>query len=72
MSALRQGISGNPGGLAVDGDAGVWLALTEGWSVMRLAPDGSVDRVIGLPVPSPTDLALASAPLSGRLLQRRV
>jgi IclR family transcriptional regulator, acetate operon repressor len=86
--------SGQPSGLVVDAQGGVWLALTGGWSVMRLAPDGSVDRVIGLPVPNPTDVALggpdgltlfittdrqavamdtlASAPLSGRLLQTRI
>ena len=50
--------SGQPSGLVVDAQGGVWLALTGGWSVMRLAPDGSVDRVIGLPVPNPTDVAL--------------
>jgi len=86
--------SGQPSGLVVDAQGGVWLALTEGWSVMRLAPDGSVDRVIGLPVPNPAGVALggpdghtlfittdrqavamdtlASAPLSGRLLQTRI
>jgi IclR family acetate operon transcriptional repressor len=90
LASIPRG-SGLPSGLAVDVEGGVWLALTEGWSVMRLAPDGSVDRVIGLPVPNPTNLALggadnrtlfittdrqtvaidtlASAPLSGRLLQ---
>jgi sugar lactone lactonase YvrE len=50
--------SGQLGGLTVDKQGGVWLALTDGWSVMRLAADGSVDRVIGLPVSSPTDVAL--------------
>ena len=50
--------SGQLGGLTVDKQGGVWLALTDGWSVMRLAADGSVDRVIGLPMSSPTDVAL--------------
>ena len=83
--------SGEVSGLALDAGGGVWTALKDGWSVVRFAPDGSLDRVLGLPVPCPTDLAfggaggntlyitsarhmvpmdtLASAPLSGRLLQ---
>lgn len=65
LASISRG-SGTPSGLAVDGEGGVWLALTEGWSVMRLAPDGSVDRVIGLPVPNPTDLTLGGA--DGRTL----
>lgn len=50
--------SGRLSGLAPDADGGVWTALSEGWSVMRIAADGNIDRVIGLPVPCPTDLAL--------------
>jgi IclR family acetate operon transcriptional repressor len=49
--------SGRLGGLAVDGDGGVWTTLYEGWSVIRIAEDGAIDRVVGLPVPCPTDLA---------------
>ncbi len=53
--------SGRLSGLAVDDDGGVWTALQDGWSVVRFAPDGNQDRVIGLPVPCPSDLALAPA-----------
>lgn len=53
--------SGRLSGLAVDADGGVWTALQDGWSVVRFAPDGNQDRVIGLPVPCPSDLALAPA-----------
>ncbi len=53
--------SGRLSGLAVDDDGGVWTALQDGWSVVRFAPDGHQDRVIGLPVPCPSDLALAPA-----------
>lgn len=49
--------SGRPGGLALDHAGGIWTTLRDGWSLMRFAPDGSVERVVGLPVPSPTDLA---------------
>jgi len=53
--------SGRLGGLAVDGSGGVWAALRGGWSVVRFAPDGSMDRVLALPVPSPTAVALGGA-----------
>lgn len=49
--------SGRLSGLAVDASGGIWTALQGGWSVLRFAPDGSQDRVIGLPVPSPSDVA---------------
>lgn len=53
--------SGRLSGLAADKAGGVWSALREGWSVVRFGPDGTLDRVIGLPVPCPTDLAFAGA-----------
>ncbi len=49
--------SGRLSGLAVDQAGGVWSALRNGWSVVRFEADGSVDRVIALPVPCPTDVA---------------
>ncbi|WP_066342299.1 IclR family transcriptional regulator domain-containing protein [Azohydromonas lata] len=49
--------SGRLSGLALDAEGGIWSALREGWSVVRFAEDGSVDRVLGVPVPSPTDVA---------------
>lgn len=56
LATLPKG-SGRPGGLAVDRQGGVWTALHEGWSVIRIGEDGAIDRVVGLPVPCPTDLA---------------
>lgn len=50
--------SGRLSGLAVDRSGGVWTALQDGWSVVRFSPDGNQDRVIGLPVPCPSDVAL--------------
>lgn len=83
--------SGRLGGLTFDDQGGIWAALSDGWSVVRFTMEGQLDRVIGLPVPCPTDVifrlhegrrqlvvttqrqsvsldALATAPLSGRLL----
>jgi sugar lactone lactonase YvrE len=53
--------SGRISGVAVDAQGGVWAALQDGWGVVRFSPDGALDRVIGLPVPGPTDLALGGA-----------
>lgn len=49
--------SGRLGGVAVDADGGLWTALRGGWSVARFEADGSMDRVVPLPVPAPTDVA---------------
>jgi len=49
--------AGRVSGLALDREGGVWTTLRDGWSLVRLNADGSLDRMIGLPVPSPTDLA---------------
>ena len=47
--------SGRPTGLAVDRDGFVWNVRTEGWCLVRYAPDGAIDRVVTLPVPKPID-----------------
>lgn len=60
LATIPQG-SGRIGGLALDPDGGVWTALCDGWSVMRIGEDGAIDRVIGLPVPCPTDLAFGGS-----------
>lgn len=49
--------SGLLGGIAVDAQGGLWAALRGGWSAVRLDADGSVDRVLALPVPCPTAVA---------------
>lgn len=50
--------SGRLSGIAVDAAGGAWTALKDGWGVVRFARDGTLDRVVGLPVPSPTDVSL--------------
>ncbi|MGG5823704.1 SMP-30/gluconolactonase/LRE family protein [Falsiroseomonas sp. HW251] len=54
---------GVPDGLAVDEEGGVWIALWDGWRVVRHAPDGRLDRVIHLPVPRPTSCCFGGADL---------
>lgn len=43
-------------GLTLDKQGGVWTTLHNGWSLVRLDEDGNLEKIIGLPVPSPTDL----------------
>jgi len=51
--------SGYISGLAFDADGGVWTALRDGWSVIRITADGATDYVVGLPVPCPIDLTFS-------------
>lgn len=53
--------SGRPGGLAVDAQGGLWTALEDGWGVVRFSPDGTQDRLVSLPVPCPSDVAIGGA-----------
>ena len=45
---------GNMDGSAMDADGYIWNARWGGGCLIRFAPDGSVDRVIDLPVTQPT------------------
>lgn len=45
---------GMPDGMTVDSEGFLWSAHWDGWRVTRYAPDGSIDRVIKLPVPRVT------------------
>lgn len=56
--------TGAPMGLALDAEDRLWVGAYEGWSVVRLDADGEFDRVVPLPVPTPTSLAFGGADLS--------
>jgi sugar lactone lactonase YvrE len=47
-----------PDGACVDCEGYVWIAMFGGGRVVRYAPDGSVDRVVELPVSNPTCVCL--------------
>lgn len=52
-----------PDGLTVDADGFIWGAKWDGGRLVRYAPDGSVDRVITMPVPRPTSIAFGGPDL---------
>ncbi|MGW4335723.1 SMP-30/gluconolactonase/LRE family protein [Rhodococcus koreensis] len=55
---------GEPDGLCVDADGGVWVALFGGGAVRRYWPDGSLDLHLPVPVTNPTSLAFGGADLT--------
>ncbi|MEY9850128.1 SMP-30/gluconolactonase/LRE family protein [Streptacidiphilus sp. MAP5-3] len=60
------GSSGQPDGMTVDREGGVWIALWGAGAVHRYLPDGTLDRVVELPATQPTSVCLGGA--DGRLL----
>jgi L-arabinonolactonase len=57
------GEPGLPDGSCVDAEGGVWNAEWEGHRVVRVAPDGSIDQVIDVPVWKPTCCAFGGPEL---------
>ena len=54
---------GLPDGLIVDREGFLWSAHWQGFRITRYAPDGARDRVIELPVPTPTCMAFGGPKL---------
>lgn len=50
----RSDLPGRPDGACVDADGCYWIACVYGWAVVRVTPDGVVDRRIAVPAEKPT------------------
>jgi sugar lactone lactonase YvrE len=55
---------GSPDGLCVDSDGYLWVAMWDGWAIRRFAPDGTLDKVIDLPVPRPTSCCFGGSDMT--------
>jgi sugar lactone lactonase YvrE len=55
---------GIPDGLTVDADGFLWLALFGGGAVLRIAPDGSRERTVHVPISHPTSCAFGGPDLT--------
>lgn len=55
---------GNPDGSTIDAEGYMWNAQWDGWRLVRYAPDGSLDRVMDLPVQKPTSVMFGGPDLS--------
>ena len=56
-------VAGMPDGGTVDAAGCYWMAGVGGWQVVRLTPDGEVDRVVDLPVERPSKPMFGGADL---------
>ena len=56
--------AGYPDGVIVDAEGYLWIGHWAGWRVSRYSPDGRVDRVIKLPVPTATCMAFGGEELN--------
>jgi sugar lactone lactonase YvrE len=50
---------GSPDGMTTDSEGCLWVAMWNGWGIIRLRPDGSRDRSISLPVSQVTSCCFA-------------
>jgi sugar lactone lactonase YvrE len=57
-------LDGKPDGACTDADGCYWSASVYGWAVIRVTPDGAVDRRIPVPVEKPSMPAFGGADLT--------
>jgi len=58
-----ESLPGKPDGAAVDEDGCYWIACVGGSAVLRVTPNGDVDRIVDVPVLRPTMVAFGGADL---------
>lgn len=63
LFATDEGNPWYPDGVTVDAEGFVWNCKWNGFRIVRYAPDGTVDRVVPLPVPRPTRCAFVGPDL---------
>ena len=56
-------LRGYPDGATVDAEGFVWCAEVYGGRIVRFAPDGTIDRLVGMPVDSVTSVMFGGADL---------
>jgi L-arabinonolactonase len=56
--------AGRPDGACVDAEGGYWSAAIDGGELLRLGPDGAVDKVVALPLRKPTKPCFGGPDLS--------
>ena len=56
-------LPGRPDGAAIDVDGGYWICANDGGRIVRLTPDGRVDRSIAVPVSKPSMCSFGGAAL---------
>ena len=54
---------GYPDGMACDSEGGLWVAHWGGWRISRFLKDGTLDRVVKMPVEKPTSICFGGAKL---------
>lgn len=54
---------GSPDGLTVDAEGFVWVAIWDGWTVIRYDPEGRVVMRLPMPVPRPTSCCFGGTDL---------
>lgn len=57
-------LPGRPDGACIDESGCYWVACVYGWAVARLTPEGTVDRIIEMPIEKPTMPAFGGSDLS--------
>jgi len=64
LFASTEGEAGSPDGSALDAQGFLWNAQWGGWRIVRYAPDGSVDRIVPMPVEQPSSCAFGGPDLT--------